>query len=346
MNDVSSPFDWMAGAHGGIDTPWMTRTGPAGERDNGLVDRASLAQFLRTHREALQPSDVGLSVGSRRRTKGLRREEVAALAAMSTDYYTRLEQRRGPVPSEPMLAALARALRLSSAERTYLFQVAGRNPSLPTLDGTHVAPALMRVLDRLSDTPALIVSSLGETLVQNHMAAALFGDASGYSGWDRSGIYRWFTNPGERVRYPENDWDRQSRAQVANLRAAYGSFGPHSRAAELVKKLQKESEEFARLWEHHEVAKRFDDHKTLIHPALGPINVDCQALFTEDQAQALLVLTARPQSEDFSKLQLVAVLGNEQMSQTPKVETVPDSSLPGGHPPKTQAPHRAPQLPS
>lgn len=98
--------------------------------------------------------------------------------------------------------------------------------------------------------------------------------------------------------------------------------------AELVKTLRKESEEFSRLWQHHEVAKRFDDHKTLIHPELGPMNVDCQALFTEDQAQALLVLTARPQSGDFSKLQLLAVLGNEHMSSHTQVEQSSGGSVP------------------
>ena len=111
-----------------------------------------MASFLRARREMLQPRDVGLGAGSRRRIRGLRREEVAALAAMSTDYHTRLEQQRGPQPSEQMLASLARALRLTDDERSYLFQVAGRNAAQPAIDGTHVAPALFRVLDRLADT--------------------------------------------------------------------------------------------------------------------------------------------------------------------------------------------------
>jgi len=181
------------------------------------MDRAALADFLRHRREALQPRDVGLPAGARRRTRGLRREEVAALATMSADYYTRLEQQRGPQPSEQMLASLARALRLTSGERDYLFQMAGHNPPASVSATTHVAPTLLRVLDRLADTPALILSSLGETLVQNRMAGALFGDKSGYTGLPRSGIYRWFTEPAERLCYPEDDRDRQSRAQVANL---------------------------------------------------------------------------------------------------------------------------------
>ncbi|MGD0066751.1 MAG: helix-turn-helix transcriptional regulator [Streptosporangiaceae bacterium] len=278
------------------------------------MDRAALADFLRRRREALQPADVGIPVGARRRTPGLRRDDVAALAVMSTDYYTRLEQQRGPQPSEQMLASLARALRLTRGERDYLFQVAGHNAPSAESAAAHVAPALLRVLDRLADTPALIVSNLGETLVQNRMAEALFGDKSGLTGLARSEIYRWFTDPAERLSYPEHDRDRQSRAQVANLRAAYGSMGRRSRAGELVRALQKASAEFAELWERHEVAKRFEDHKTLIHPELGAIEVDCQVLFTEDQSQALLVLTAPPRTQGHEKLQLLAVLGHEHFT--------------------------------
>ncbi|MFG1712031.1 helix-turn-helix transcriptional regulator [Micromonospora sp. NPDC049203] len=280
------------------------------------MDRQALAEFLRRRRETLRPGDVGLPEGARRRAPGLRREEVASLAAMSTDYYTRLEQRRGPQPSPYMLGELARALRLSAHERAYLFRVAGHSPPETVATTGHVAPALLRVLDRLSDTPALILSDLGETLAQNQLAAALLGDRSGHTGLARSEVYRWFTDLAERERYPVEDRDRQSRAQVANLRAAYGSMGPRSRAGELVRALCAASREFAEVWERHEVAQRFADHKTLIHPELGPIELDCQVLFTEDQSQALLVLTAAPRSEDEEKLRLLAVLGHERFPST------------------------------
>src|SRR6202012_1928423 len=166
------------------------------------MDRAALADFLRRRREALRPADVGIPVTARRRTPGLRREDVAALAAMSTDYYTRLEQRRGPQPSEQMLNSLARALRLTSDERDYLFTLAGHTAPGPGGSAAHVPPALLRVLDRLDDTPALILSNLGETLVQNRLAAALLGDQTGHTGLARSEIYRWVTDPAERPRYP------------------------------------------------------------------------------------------------------------------------------------------------
>ena len=276
------------------------------------MDRTELAEFLHARRAALQPEDVGLSAGPRRRVSGLRRDEVAALTGMSTDYYVRLEQARGPQPSEQMLAALARALRLSYDERNYLYRVAGHNaPQRASLD-THVAPALARVFDRLSDTPALVLSSLGETLAQNPLSKALMGDHAQYTGMARSSVYRWFTDPADQEIYPAADRARQGRAQVANLRVAYGAEGRNSRAGRLVNELQKLSPEFAEVWATHDVASRFEDHKVLVHPSVGPIALDCQALFSEDQSQALLVLTAAPRSESDEKLALLAVLGQQQ----------------------------------
>jgi transcriptional regulator with XRE-family HTH domain len=279
------------------------------------VDRPALAAFLRRHRESLRPSDVGLPAGARRRTSGLRREEVALLAAMSADYYARLEQGRGPQPSPQLLASLARALRLSDHERDYLYRVAGHPAPDRTNALPHVAPALLRVLDRLEDTPALVISGIGETLVANQLAVALLGDHSSLTGLERTEAYRWFTRPDtERLRYPEEDRARHSRALVANLRSEAGAAGPASRAAELVRELQRRSAEFAELWERQEVARRFEDHKVLVHPQLGPLELDCQVLYTEDRSQALLVLTAPPRSEAAEKLQLLRVLGTEEFA--------------------------------
>lgn len=278
------------------------------------MNRVALADFLRRRREALRPSDVGLVPGPRRRTPGLRREEVAALTGMSVDYYVRLEQQRGPQPSEQMLAALARSLRLSVDERDYLFRLAGHEVPRRTPLDSHIAPALLRVLDRLEDSPALILNSLGETLVANRLATAIFGDPSRRTGWERSDLYRWFTDPASRSVYPKDDHDRQSRSLVSSLRAAYGAAGDRSRAGDLVRVLLAESAEFGELWERHEVARRFEDHKTLVHPEVGEIEVDCQALFTEDQSQALLVLTPAPHSEAEEKIRLLAVLGHEEFA--------------------------------
>ena len=279
------------------------------------MDRDALADFLVRHREGLRPGDVGLPAGVRRRAPGLRREEVAQLAVMSTDYYTRLEQRRGPQPSTQMLGSLARALRLTPDERDYLYRVAGHSAPDRVERDDYVAPGLLRVLDRITDSPALILDGLARTLVQNDLARALFGDVETLSGWERSAVFRWFAHPEtERLMYPEEDRDRQSRAQVASLRASLGSTGPRSPAADLVRELSARSPEFVAIWAAHEVARRFEDHKVLVHPQVGAIEVDCQALFTEDGSQTLLVLTAAPRSEAEGKLRLLGVLGTQEFA--------------------------------
>lgn len=278
------------------------------------MDRQALAEFLLRRREQLKPSDVGLGAGARRRTPGLRREEVAQLAAMSTDYYARLEQQRGPQPSVQILASLARALRLTPDERDYLHRICGHSAPDRTMFTDYVHPGMLRVLDRLDDTPAFVVSVLDEVLIQNDAARALLGDASGLEGLERSGIYRWFAHPDdERGRYPPADHPRHSRVLVASLRSAYGALGERSRAGDIVRELSSGSAEFAELWDVHEVRRRFEDHKVLIHPEIGAIEVDCQALFTEDESQALIVLTAAPGSDAESKLELLRVLGTQRV---------------------------------
>jgi MmyB-like transcription regulator ligand binding domain len=159
-----------------------------------------------------------------------------------------------------------------------------------------------------------VVSDLGETLVQNRLAVALLGDQTRFAGPARCVTYRWFTDPAERRHYPESDHDRQSRLQVANLRAAITRGGPDARAQTIVSRLLDRSPEFTRLWDEHEVAVHAGDHKVIVHPDLGELELDCQILHTENQAQALLVFTATPGSESDQKLQLLAVIGTERFS--------------------------------
>jgi transcriptional regulator with XRE-family HTH domain len=272
------------------------------------MDQHELADFLRHRRAELAPGDVGLTAGQRRRIQGLRREEVAQLVGMSVNYYTRLEQARGPQPSASMLAAIARALRLTHDEHDHLFFLAGHPAPTRSAGVPHVPPALARVMDRLDDTPALIISNLGETLLANRLAVALLGDHSAYTGFARSEAYRWFTELETRRIYPAEAHDARSRSLVAGLRAASGLAGEQSRAGDLVDALQSASPEFAALWSRHEVARRFEEHKTLLHPEVGALDLDCQVLFTEDQGQALLVLTAAPNSEAAQRLELLSIL--------------------------------------
>ena len=277
------------------------------------MDRGLLADFLRTRREALQPEDVGLPRGPRRRTGGLRREEVAALCGMSADYYSRIEQRRGPNPSEQMLAAIARGLHLSLDERDHLFRLAGHATPQRVFRGDHIDPGMMRILDRLEDTPAQVMSHLGETLKQTRLAVALMGDDSVHTGLARSQHYRWFTEPASRLIYPEDDHPTHSRLFAAHLHDAYTRDGKGSRAATIVGALLAASPEFAALWREHPVLGPYCGPKRVQHPRLGLLELHCQTLVDPDQSQVLLVFTAVPGSESHEKLQLLSVLGDQRI---------------------------------
>jgi transcriptional regulator with XRE-family HTH domain len=278
------------------------------------MDRQELADLLRRRRELLQPKDVGMAAGARRRTPGLRREEVAQLAGMSPDYYIRLEQARGPQPSPQILAALARALRLTRDERDYLFHLAGHPPPLEHSHNDHVRPGLLYLLDRLTTTPAQVVSDLGRVLAQNAMAVALLGDQTSGTGLAGNFTYRWFSDPATRALYPAEDHAHHSRVHVADLRAAVGARPKDPIASELVRALHAASAEFTELWERHEVAVRRDDRKRIVHPALGVIEVNCEVLISEGRGQRLLVLSADPGSEAAQQLELLAVVGLQEFN--------------------------------
>jgi transcriptional regulator with XRE-family HTH domain len=271
------------------------------------MDRAQLADFLRTRREALQPEDVGLPRGPRRRTGGLRREEVAALSGMSTDYYTRIEQQRGPQPSEQMLAAIARGLHLSLDERDHLFRLGGHAVPRRLMRDDHLSPGMLRILDRLQDTPAMVVNRYGETILQTPMAVALLGDDTRYTGLSRSAVYRWFTDPSSRNRYVAEDHPLHGRVFTANLRQRYAA-DPGGRAGDIVTALLAISPEFTEVWGEHEVGVTHVDRKRIVVPDLGVLELWCQNLFDPEQEQVLVVFTAAPGSPSYEKLQLLAAV--------------------------------------
>lgn len=273
-----------------------------------MIDRAGLAGFLRTRREALQPEDVGLPRGTRRRTSGLRREEVAAISHMSVDYYSRIERERGPQPSEQMVASIAQALHLSRAERDHLFRLAGHQPPVGGPAGDHVGPGMLRIFDRLTDTPAEIVTELGETLRQTPLGVALVGDLGRYSGPARSMGYRWFTDPTVRALYPADDHAFYSRMYASGLRGVLALRGPDSRAGQYVELLRQRSHEFRDVWDLHEVGIRPREVKRYLHPEVGALELNCQILLDPNESHTLLVYTAVPGSESHEKLQLLSVL--------------------------------------
>jgi transcriptional regulator with XRE-family HTH domain len=286
---------------------------PGGFGHAGEVNRAELADFLRRGRARLEPSDVGLTGGARRRTPGLRREEVAALAGMSVDYYTRLEQSRGPRPSRQMLGALARALRLTGDERDHLFHLTGEEPPRAESASAHVRPGLLLILDRLHDAPAQVMTDYGDVLAQNAMAVALVGEA----GTERNVVRRFFTDPRGRALFPPEDRAELGRSHVANLRAVTAARPDDPGPARLVAELRASSEEFARLWESHEVAVRRASTKRFLHPTVGHLDLDCEILLSSGDNQLLVVHTARPGTESHHRLQLLRVLGIQDMSPTP-----------------------------
>lgn len=277
-----------------------------------MIDRAGLADFLRRRRELLRPADVGLPPGARRRTPGLRREEVAALAGVSADYYTRLEQARGPHPSASVLAAVARALRCEADERDHLFHLAGVTPP-PRRAGRHVPPGLLRLADHLTDVPALVLTDLTEVLWQNRLADALSGPLAPEPGRANNAAWRWFTDPDLRARCPAEDRARLSTSHVRDLRAAWSRRGDDAEAGALVADLAAASAEFAALWERHEVAERRTDRKRFLHPEVGLVAVTCEVLLTPESDLALLVLFPTEGTDAREKLDLLRVIGTQDL---------------------------------
>jgi transcriptional regulator with XRE-family HTH domain len=276
------------------------------------MDRVQLADFLRARRESLQPEDVGLPRGPRRRTGGLRREEVAALSGVSSDYYSRIEQRRGPVPSEQILAALAQGMHLTIEERDHLFRLAGHAVPRHIQRSDHINAGMMRVLDRMQDTPAQVENLLGETLKQTRLAVALLGEETAYTGLERSRVHRWFTNLQVREMFPDEDHDHHGRNLTAQLAAVHARTGKNSPAGALVEALRARSREFAGIWDEHPVVGPYCEPKRIRHPELGILELYGQTLLDPDQFQTLIVFTAHPGSESYEKLQLLPAVSAQR----------------------------------
>ncbi|MDQ0385945.1 transcriptional regulator with XRE-family HTH domain [Streptomyces sp. DSM 42143] len=295
------------------------------------VKYAELGAFLRSRRERIRPADVGLPAGPRRRVPGLRREEVAQLAGASVDYYNELERGAGSQPSEQMIAALARALRLSADERDYLYRLADRPVPVQGGAASHVHPGMLDLLGRMPSTPAQVITDLHITLVQNPLAVALVGDQSGFRGPRASFVHRWFTEPDTRLLYPEADHESQSRALVADLRAAAARRdAKDAEVGSMIRTLLAVSPEFAALWADHDVAFRRDDRKRIVHPTIGVIEVNCLNLFSEDGRQRLLWFTPAVGTESAGLLELLGVVGTQEVVSAAPTRTGGRSSRRSG----------------
>ncbi|GAB2841709.1 helix-turn-helix transcriptional regulator [Actinocorallia aurea] len=274
------------------------------------MDRGELAGFLRSRREALQPEDVGLPRRRQRRASGLRREEVAELAAISTDYYSRIEQQRGPRPSEGVLASIARALRLTPQEQDHMFRLAGH--AVPVRGAAEPVDAgILSIFEKLEGSPAQITDQRGEVLAQNRLSRLLLGDQTRYTGLARSFAYRWFTDPAERLLTPAAERDGHSRTLVAHLLDARTRDPKDTRTAALVDALLAASPEFAALWEDRPVVGPYCPAKRIDHPVVGPMELYGQSLLDPAHAHLLTVFTpASPDTE--SRLALLSVLSDDE----------------------------------
>jgi len=259
------------------------------------MDRHDLGHALRAARERVSPGDVGLPSGWRRRVTGLRREEVAQLAGISVDYLVRLEQGRGSRPSDSVVAALARALGLTDDERDDLFHLAGsRPPQRGQIDGI-VGAGTLRVLTRL-DLPALVLDAKGDVLAGNGMATALLGDFSAWPPPTRNIVWQRLLGRGGRVAGGPDEGRRTAVESVAGLRAVADRYPDDNGLRRLVDDLRSRSPRFVQLWKEARPAERRSSTKTVVHPGLGIIELDCDALHIPDADQRLIAYSAAPAS--------------------------------------------------
>ena len=249
--------------------------------------RPELARFLRDRREALRPADVGLPAGPRRRTPGLRREEVADLAHMSVDYYVRLEQARGPYPSPRILDGLTGALRLDPAERNHLFRLAGATPAPPTGPARSVRPHVAGLLHRMPEAAAIVTDATYQVIAWNPLADTLMGGLA-----DRPNLARRRFLAGRP--FASTGAEEFGAIAVARLRAAADRYPHDERLGRLLAELHAGSAEFTGIWATNPVRAPGHRTKRVDHPTAGPLHLNCDILTVPDDDQQVVFITADP----------------------------------------------------
>ncbi|MFF9768455.1 helix-turn-helix domain-containing protein [Streptomyces sp. NPDC014636] len=273
-----------------------------------------LGEFLRARREALKPQDVDLPEHGRRRVPGLRREEVALLAGVSADYYTRLEQGRETCPSPQVIDAVAGALRLDAQAHGHLRRLTRAPHERRRLPEGHdrVSPQLLRLLDTWPGTPALVLGPALDVLAHNTLAAALH---SGFQRFDNLARMA-FLDPAGRRFY--QDWETAANSCVAELRAAYGHDPDSPRITEVVGTLGAKSPVFAELWARHEVRSKTRQVKNLRHPMVGALEIHFSAFTVNDAPHHQLVVyqaePAGPTAAAFAQLRTHAYRGDSTLT--------------------------------
>jgi transcriptional regulator with XRE-family HTH domain len=241
----------------------------------------------------------------------LRREEVAWLAGVSPDYVKRLEQGRAH-PSAGVLRAISRALRLSDVEYELACRLAGYAAELDRLVPQHIGPSVQRLLNRLADTPIAVFDASWTRLEQNDLWTALTGDVRGRAGRPANIVWRIFNDDPGRVRHPFPDDHKASL--VADLRDVASRYPADRELSDMITALRRSNPEFAHLWELSTVAHHGNERKTIDHPTLGELELDCDVLSVHGADLRIIVFTAAPGSEAADKLRLLSVLGSEDMS--------------------------------
>ncbi|MFD7001109.1 helix-turn-helix transcriptional regulator [Streptomyces mirabilis] len=268
---------------------------------------------VRRWRDRVSPEAAGLPVGGHRRAAGLRREELALLAGISVDYVTRLEQGRASNPSEQIVEALGRALRLSGAEREHLFHLAGLVPPGRGTVPAHITPGVHRMLDRLTGTPVAVFDAAWNLLLANPLYAALMGDPSGWRGNERNAVWRNLVGPGTHVRHTPEARREFETTIVADLRATARRYPADQRLRRLVEELRANSDRFAELWESEAVGHHETSHKTIDHPQLGPLTLDCDVLGVAGSDLRIMLYTAEPGTRDAEQVALLGVIGTQTL---------------------------------
>ena len=269
-------------------------------------------QTVRRWRDRVPPEAAGLPSGGHRRAAGLRREELALLAGISVDYVTRLEQGRASNPSEQVVEALGRALRLSGPEREHLFRVAGLvAPGRGTVPA-YITPSVHRMLDRLTGTPVAVSDAAWTLLLANPLYTALMGERHGK---ERNGAWRNFLGPASRVRHTPQSRAALEASVVSDLRATASRYPADLRLRRLIADLRGSSARFAELWDSGAVGRQEASRKTIDHPQVGPLTLDCDVLSVAGSDLRIMVYTAEPGTEDAERLALLAVIGTQALAE-------------------------------
>ncbi len=272
------------------------------------ADDTSLASTLRVWRDRLTPAQVGLPAGGARRAAGLRREELADLTGVSVDYIVRLEQGRATTPSGPVVAALARVLQLTRGERDHLYALAGLQPPADRLISDQLSPGVQRLLTRLGEVAVAVFAADWRMVWWTPSWAALLGDPAHVPLEARSLVRARFPTPGHvgRVQaWPvrSDHPDVTDRAIVADLRRASGRYPEDPRLTELLRRTIEGNAHFAQLWRAGAVGEHDEDRKTIEHPIVGDVHVDCDVLSASDGDFRIVALTAAASSEDARRIE-------------------------------------------